>query len=68
MDKARESRHDMIDAPTAAARWAQALSMFDFFVEVWRVNPQLAKQSGRRIEELMLPIAEVRRRHANDLL
>lgn len=62
-----QPRGTTIDAPTAAARWAQALSLFETFVEIWGANPQLARQAGRRVEELMLPSDEVRRRHIHDL-
>jgi hypothetical protein len=56
-----------IKAQEAAARWDQAFALFSTFTQVWLSNPKLAKQAGRRIEEFVMPLAEVQKRHADDL-
>lgn len=64
---ARPTQRRVIDAQAAAQRWAQALDLFEFSFEACRSNAGLAERSGRHIHEWMLPIAEVRRRHVDDL-
>ena len=31
-----------VDAETAMARWEQSLALFNFWVEIWCANPELA--------------------------
>lgn len=39
------------------ARLAQSEQVREFFVQMWRETPQLAAKAGRRIEEIMSPLA-----------
>ena len=57
----------VIDAQSAARRWSQALDLFEFSLEACRANPDLAERSGRQVHEWMMPIEQVRLRHADDL-
>jgi hypothetical protein len=45
-------------------RWQQSLAQFEMWTQIWKDNPQLAKQAGQRIQELMMPIADVQRIYA----
>ena len=56
-----------ISAEDAAKRWEQSLALFTTFTQIWMSNPLLAKQAGRRVQELVMPLDEVQKRHANDL-
>lgn len=57
-----------IGAQVAAVRWEQALALATTFTQIWLANPKLAKQAGRRAEEFVMPLAEVQKRHVNDLI
>ncbi|MEQ1880148.1 MAG: hypothetical protein ABL878_04170 [Burkholderiales bacterium] len=57
-----------ISAEDAAKRWEQSLSLVTTFTQIWISNPLLAKQAGRKVEEFVMPLVEVQKRHANDLL
>jgi hypothetical protein len=60
--------HYGIPVPTAEQlqqRWEQSLAQFEMWTQIWRDNPQLAKQAGKRVEELLMPIAQVQARYAN---
>ena len=57
----------VISAQDANLRWEQALALYSTFTEIWISNPQLAKQAGRRVQELMMPIDQVQQLHRNDL-
>lgn len=56
-----------INAEDAAKRWEQSLSLATTFAQIWMSNPLLAKQAGRKVEEFVMPLVEVQKRHANDL-
>lgn len=56
-----------ISAHDADIRWKQSLALYSTFAEIWIKNPQLAKQAGRRVQELVMPLVEVQRRHLDDL-
>jgi hypothetical protein len=59
--------HYKIPVPTAQEldqRWQQSLAQFEVWTEIWKNNPELAKQAGRRVQELMLPIEAVQQRYA----
>jgi hypothetical protein len=45
-------------------RWQQSLAQFELWTQIWKDNPQLAAQAGQRVQELMMPIAEVQRIYA----
>jgi hypothetical protein len=45
-------------------RWQQSLAQFELWTQIWKDNPQLAAQAGQRVQELMMPIAEVQRLYA----
>ena len=56
-----------ITAHDANVRWQQSLELYSTFAEIWVQNPQLAKQAGRRVQELVMPLADVQQLHKNDL-
>lgn len=56
-----------IDPQTAAIRWEQGLALTQVFTEIWLNDPMLAKKAGTRIQEFVMPRAEVQRRHLSDL-
>lgn len=39
------------------ARIAQSEQLRDFFVQMWRENPQMAAKAGERIQVIMSPLA-----------
>lgn len=39
------------------ARIVQSERMRDFFIQMWQENPQMAAKAGRRIREIMSPLA-----------
>jgi hypothetical protein len=54
--------HYGISVPTAEElqlRWEQSLVQFEMWTQIWRDNPQLAKQAGSQVEELLMPLAQV---------
>jgi hypothetical protein len=57
-----------ISAEDAAKRWEQSLALVTTFTQIWISNPMLAKQAGHKVEEFVMPLAEVQKRHANDFL
>jgi hypothetical protein len=67
MSEALTLPRKVISAQDANLRWEQALALYTTFTEIWNSNPQLAKQAGRRVQELMLPIDQVQHLHRNDL-
>ena len=59
--------HYGIAVPTAEQsqeRWEQSLAQFELWTQIWRDNPELAKQAGNRVEELLMPIAQVHATYA----
>jgi hypothetical protein len=38
-------------------RIAQSEQMREFFIQMWMENPQMAAKAGRRIREIMSPLA-----------
>ena len=57
-----------ITAQDANIRWQQSLELYSTFAQIWIQNPQLAKQAGRRVEEFVMPLVEVQKRHLGDLV
>ncbi len=58
--------HYGISVPTAQQteeRWQQSLAQFELWTQIWRDNPELAKQAGKRVQELMMPLSEVQQRY-----
>jgi hypothetical protein len=45
-------------------RWQQSLAQFELWTGIWKSNPELAKQAGSRVQELMLPLEDVQRKYA----
>ena len=39
------------------ARIARSEQLREFFVQMWRENPQMAVKAGRKIQEIMSPMA-----------
>ena len=59
--------HYGIPVPTAdqlQQRWEQSLAQFELWTQIWQDNPQIAKQAGKRVEELLMPLAQVQARYA----
>ncbi len=48
-------------------RWLNILEQFELWTQIWAANPELAKQAGSRVEELMMPIEAVQARYAGYL-
>ena len=67
MSEATNFTPRVISAEDANFRWEQALALYSTFTEIWINNPKLAKQAGRRVQELVMPLEEVQQRHLNDL-
>jgi len=67
MSEFRNDSMAVITAGMAAQRFAQGMGLLDVFTRIWIANPTLAKQAGRKVEEFILPLEEVQRRHASDL-
>jgi hypothetical protein len=67
MSEASTQPRRVISAQDAKLRWEQALALYSTFTEIWISNPHLAKQAGRRVQELMMPIDQVQQLHRNDL-
>jgi hypothetical protein len=67
MSEVKNLSRKVISAQDANLRWEQALALYSTFTEIWISNPQLAKQAGRRVQELMMPIDQVQLLHRNDL-
>jgi hypothetical protein len=68
MSEWQSSHPRTISAEDAAERWEQSLALVTTFSQIWMANPVLAKQAGRKVEEFVMPLDEVRKRHAKDLL
>ena len=47
-------------------RWICALAQFELWTSIWSDNPQLARNAGVRVEELMMPIEAVQHRYAKN--
>jgi hypothetical protein len=41
------------------SRLAQGEQMREFFLQMWHENPKLAERAGKRIQELLVPLAPV---------
>lgn len=50
-----------------AERWAHALAQYELWTSIWADNPALAANAGERVRQLMMPLYEVQRLHADDL-
>jgi hypothetical protein len=62
--------HYGIAVPSAQVleeRWQQSLAQFELWTEIWRDNPELARQAGKRVQELMLPLADIHLRYEHML-
>jgi hypothetical protein len=68
MSDSQNSHPRTIGAEDAARRWEQSLTSVTTFTQIWLANPALAKQAGRKVEGFVMPLDEVRKRHAKDLL
>lgn len=68
MNEVNALKPTVITPAQAQERWEQALALFNTWTTVWADNPTFAKQAGKRVEELMLPLAEVQLRHAKNWL
>jgi hypothetical protein len=41
------------------ARWQRSLALFELWARIWAEQPDIARRSGQRVEELMMPIDAV---------
>ena len=53
--------------PDRASLCAADQTQFDLWTQIWAANPELAKQAGSRVEELMMPIEAARARYTGYL-
>jgi hypothetical protein len=57
-------RIPMPSAEEIDTRWQQSLAQFELWTQIWKDSPELVKQAGQRVQELMMPIADVQRIYA----
>lgn len=67
MSDVMKSSSTVISASDADTRWRQSLELYSTFAEIRINNPKIAKQAGQRVQELVMPVVEVQRRHLDDL-
>lgn len=58
MAEIRQPARKTIPEEVMLARLAQSEQMREFFIEMWRQNPALAKQGGARVESLLAPLEQ----------
>lgn len=56
MVEIRQPARKTIPEEVMLARLAQSEQMREFFIEMWRQNPALAKQGGVRVQALLTPL------------
>jgi len=59
MIEIQKSVHETIPEAVMLARLAQSEQMREFYIEMWKQNPSLAKQGGARVQSLLLPLAQI---------
>ena len=65
-ETSQTSRQTISDAQ-AMERWEQSQQLLNTFTTIWLDNPGLAGQAGARVQEFVMPLDEVRKRHLHDL-
>ena len=56
MSEARAQKRQTIPEHIMLARLEQSEQMREFFIQMWRQNPALAKQGGARVQSLLTPL------------
>ncbi len=56
MSDSKPAQRQVIPEEILLARLAQSDEMREFFIQMWIQNPQLAKQGGARVRELLTPL------------
>jgi MSHA pilin protein MshD len=59
MTEMQNHERKIIPEEIMLARLAQSEQMREFFIEVWKQNPGLAKQGGEKVKNLMTPLESV---------
>ena len=56
MSDPKPAQRQVIPEEILLARLAQSDEMREFFIQMWIQNPQLAKQGGAKVRELLTPL------------
>ncbi len=56
MSDSNPAQRQVIPEEILLARLTQSDEMREFFIQMWIQNPQLAKQGGTRVRELLTPL------------
>lgn len=56
MSDSNPAQRQVIPEEILLARLAQSDEMREFFIQMWIQNPQLAKQGGAKVRELLTPL------------
>jgi MSHA pilin protein MshD len=56
MIEKENQKHETISEQVMLARLAQSEQMREFYIEMWKQNPTLAKQGGERVRQLLVPL------------
>jgi MSHA pilin protein MshD len=56
MIEKENQKHETISEQVMLARLAQSEQMREFYIEMWKQNPTLAKQGGERVRQLLAPM------------
>ena len=59
MPESRPASGAAIPQDAMLARLAQSEQMREFFIQMWLQNPRLIKQAGRKVQEMLTPLATV---------
>jgi MSHA pilin protein MshD len=56
MIEKENQKYETISEQVMLARLAQSEQMREFYIEMWKQNPTLAKQGGERVRQLLVPL------------
>lgn len=56
MSDSNPAQRQVIPEEILLARLTQSDEMREFFIQMWIQNPQLAKQGGAKVRELLTPL------------
>ena len=56
MSDSKPAQRQFIPEEILLARLTQLDEMREFFIQMWIQNPQLAKQGGAKVRELLMPL------------
>ncbi|MBU0622822.1 MAG: hypothetical protein KJ795_13375 [Gammaproteobacteria bacterium] len=63
MSEAKAPVRQTIPEPIMPARLEQSERMREFFIQMWKQNPQLAQQGGEKVRSLMTPLEQAEPKH-----